>query len=388
MQSIIKALTPLLVAVFVLLFSRPSSIVAANQRNANTIELYSRQAEQALAAKNAAAAEPPLEALARLTPNDPGVNANLGTVYYMQGRYEQAVKRFRKALELDPRISGVRPLLGVCYADLGMWQEAVPLLAAAFQHPPNVGVGRLIGIELMGAYSSLGENFLALEVSEKLLQRYPNDAEILYRAGHLYGDRALEIMNQLVRVAPKSPWEHMAFAEALEDEKRYSLAIIEYRKVIAADPQMPGVHYGLGRALMMNSTDSRIAQDGAIKQFQLALEADPRDAGSDYELGEIYRRRGQVNEAEIYFARAVTISPGRAAAQIALARALIALQEPASALPHLRLAVKLSPQSATAHFLLAEVYKSQGSSADYQRELALYRKYSVQPFAGNNVGGP
>ncbi|MGH9378716.1 MAG: tetratricopeptide repeat protein, partial [Terriglobia bacterium] len=360
--------------------------LAGQQTNQSMIRRYSRQAEQALAEKNTDAAAAALEALARLTPDDPGVDANLGTVYYMQGRYEQAAVRFGSALKLDSQIPNVRPLLGICYAELGRPQEAIPILASAFQHPPNMGVGRLIGIELMGAYLSLDKNFEALEVSEELLKRYPNDPEILYRTGHMYGDRALQIMRRLVKVAPKSPWERMAFAEALEGEKRYALAIIEYRKVIATDAKMPDVHYRLGRALLLNSVDSKVAQDEAMKEFQQALGVDPRNAGAAYELGEIYRRRGQVKEAADYFSRAIRINPRRGEAQIALARALISLRKPAAALPHLRVAVQLNPQSAAAHFLLAEVYKSQGNSVDYKREMTLYQKYHGQPFAEKDAG--
>ncbi|MGH9403871.1 MAG: tetratricopeptide repeat protein [Terriglobia bacterium] len=371
---------------WILLFSWTSFGLAGQQAEKNAIRRYSQQAEQAMAEKNADAAAAALEKLVRLTPNDPEVDANLGTVYYMQSRYEQAAERFQRALELNPQMPNVQPLLGICYAELGRPQKAITILSVAFQHPPNPGVGRLIGIELMGAYQSLNENFEALEVSEELLKRYPDDPEILYRAAHMYGDQSLEIMRRLVKVAPNSPWKRMAFAEALEGEKRYDLAIIEYRKVIASDPKMPGVHYLLGRALVSNSPGSKEAQDEALKEFQQAIGADPRNAGAAYEIGEIYRRRGQIEQATLYFSSAAKINPRLEDAQVALARALISLQKPVEALPHLRVAIQLNPQNATAHFLLAEVYKAQGDSAAYQREMALYRKYRVQPSIGKVIG--
>lgn len=377
-----------IVSMLLLFLSWTSLNLAGQQTKQDMIQRYSQQAEQALAAKNASAAATALEALSRLTPNDPAVDANLGTVYYMQGRYKLAVERFQRALTLNPQIPNVRPLLGICYAELGQPQEAIPLLSPAFQRPPNEGVGRLIGIELMDAYHSLNENFEALEVSEELLKRYPNDPEILYRAAHLYGDRSLQVMGRLVKVAPNSPWKQMAFAEALEDEKRYDLAIIEYRKVIAADPAMPGVHDRLGTALLMNSKPGDDAQAEALKEFEEALAQDPRNADAEYEIAEIFRRRGQPTQAASHFSRAVEIKPDFEDAQIGLARALLDLHKPQKALPHLRAAVQLNPANAASHFLLARAYKSLGDETAYGRELALYQKYKAQPVSDSAAPEP
>lgn len=354
-----------------------SSRLSGQESRQSMVRRYSLQAQAALAARNADQAATALEALAHLTPNDPQVQANLGSVYYMQSRYEQAVESFERALKLNPQIPDVRPLLGICYAELDRPKDAIPLLAPAFENPPNKEVGRLIGINLMRSYKSLNQNFKALEVSEELLSRHPNDPEILYRAGHLYGDRALEIMQQLVKVAPKSPWKRMALAEALEGEKRYDLAIIQYRKLIAIDPNMPDVHYRLGRALLLNSVDSREAQNAALSELRQALAANPRNAAAAYEIGQVYRRRGDVQQAAEYFSLALKIRPYRQETQMALARALIALRKPGEALPHLRVAVRLDPEDSAAHFLLAEIYRSEGDSRDYDQEMALYRKYHV-----------
>ena len=357
---------------------------ARDQADEADIRRYTQQAQQAMAARNLEAAEDALEKLTHLTPNVPEVYANLGMIYYTQGRYAPAEESFRRALKLNPKIPNVSMMLAVCDAELGRPKEALPILEAAFRHPPNDEIGRTVGLELLGVYASLGPPLKALETIEALLARYPDDPEILYRASHVYGDRALQAMTRLADVAPESPWKQMAFAEALEAQKHYDLAVTEYQKVIASNAGIPGVHFRLGRALLLKAPDSAEARDQALKEFQQALASDPRNAGAEYEIGEICRRRGQREEAVSHFARAVEIDPRFEEAQIALARTLIDLHQPGDALTHLRAAVQLNPANEVTHYLLAAAYKAMGEAAESQRELALYQKYHARPFANES----
>jgi tetratricopeptide (TPR) repeat protein len=238
----------------------------------------------------------------------------------------------------------------------------------------------------MLAYWSLNQHIEALKVLEELLGRYPNDPELLYRASHFYGDRALQTMKRLVDVAPESPWKRLAFAEALEAQKRYDLAIIEYRKVITADSSMAGVHYKLGRALLLKAPDSKEARDESLKEFQQALAQDPRNA-AEYEIGEICRRRGQPEQAVDHFSRAIEIDPGVEDAEIALARTLIHLHKPKEALPHLQAAIYLNPANEVSHFLLAGAYRTLGDATNYLNEMALYQEYHIRPYADKSAGG-
>ena len=363
----------------ILMFS--PSLAVALQADGAAISRYSREAQQALAARDLEAARMALEKLAHLTPKVPEVYANLGSVYYSEGRYGDALESFQNALKLNPKIPNVALMVGICDAELGRPQEAMPILEPAFRRPPNTEIGRTIGLELLSVYSSLGQHTKALEVIEELLTRYPSDPEILYRAAHVYGDRALETTTQLAEVAPDSPWKRMAFAEALEAQKHYDVAITEYRKVIASNAGIPNVHFRLGRALLLRDPNSDQARDQALQEFQQAVAQDPRNAGAEYEMGEIYRRRGQREEAAAHFARAVEIDSRFEEAQVALARTLIDLKKPGDALPHLRAAVRLNPSNEVSHFLLAAAYKAMGNAAEFQQEMGLYQKYHVTPFA-------
>jgi predicted Zn-dependent protease len=67
------------------------------------------------------------------------------------------------------------------------------------------------------------------------------------------------------------------------------------------------------------------------------------------------------------------------------ARALVRLGKQTDALPDLMLAEKDSPREPTIHFLLANVYRSQGKTAEAQEEMRTYG--ALQREASAEVAG-
>lgn len=359
--------------------------IAAQQTDKAEIERYSQEAERALGKKNLAKAVVALEKLAQLTPDVAEVHGNLGMVYYTQGRFGEAAAALQRALKLNSRMTNAELMLGICFAELGRNKQAVPILEPAFRDPPDSQIGRLIGLELQRAYAGLQQYGKADGVSDELLNRYPNDAEILYHASRLHGDRALQLMTRLVDVAPNSVWVQLAFAQVHESEKQYDSAITQYRIALRMDPRLPGVHFSLGRALLLNSKTEK-SREEALREFEQELAIDPQNSNAEYEIGEIYRQQGQLEQAREHFLRAIQHHPEFEDADIALARILINLKKPREALPHLLAAIDVTPTNEVSHFLLATAYKSLGDSANHEKEMALFQKYHVRPYsAGSGV---
>jgi tetratricopeptide (TPR) repeat protein len=365
-----RALLPIWVA-----FALPAlcALAAAQQTREAEIRRLSQQAQEALAQQKLDEAASALEKLTKLTPEVPEVFANLGMVYYTEGRMSQAAENFQYALRLNPRIANVELMLGICYAEIGRSQEALPILEPAFRHLPDAPAGRLIGLELQRAYIALKRYDKADEVSDELLRRYPDDPEILYHVSRLHADRSYQIMVRLFEVARDSVWVILARAAVHENLKQYDLAIGEYRMVLQMDPRQLGVHYRLGRAMLLASQDAK-AKEEALNEFQQELSIDPQNSNAWYEMGEVYRREGQLQKALELFGKAVEFHPDFDEAEIALGRVLINLKKPQDALPHLLTAVRVNPENELPHFLLASVYKALGDATNHQKELALFQK--------------
>lgn len=345
--------------------------VTAQQRDAD-LDRYSDQARQALSAKKWSEAVAALEHLAELAPTVPQVQANLGMALFFEGRAEPALQAFERARKLDATLPQVDVMIGVCLAELGRYQEAVRILAPAFAQPADDETTRLIGLHLEKAYAELKQYDKAETTGEQLLMRYPKDPEILFQVSRLHADRSYQLMKQLMDAAPDSYWVHLAQAQVHESLGRYDLAQKEYRKVIAANPNAPGAHSGLGRAILNGPRDAQ-AMGEAAREFERELAISPGNALAEFELGEIARERGQLDAAREHFLKAVRYNPDLYEAQIGLARLLLKQGSPRDAVQHLELAAHLEPADTLPHYLLASAYKSLGDAAGAGRELDVYR---------------
>jgi tetratricopeptide (TPR) repeat protein len=177
----------------------------------------------------------------------------------------------------------------------------------------------------------------------------------------------------------------LARAEVYESQKHYDLAISEYRRVLKMDPRLPGIHFRLGRTFLLRSKDDA-ARDEAIHAFRKELDIDPHSSAAWYEIGEIYRQRGQLQEAVEPFSQAVKYHPKFEDAHIALGRTLLTLKRPQEALDYLLAAVNLNPTNGVTHYLLASAYRALGDNVNYGKEMALYQQYHARPYSDSTHG--
>jgi tetratricopeptide (TPR) repeat protein len=337
---------------------------------------YAAAGQQALAAGRYAEAQTDYEKLAKLEPGIAEIHATLAVIDFKLRDYELAVGEVQTAQRLKPSLPKLDSLLGMAQAELGRFAEALPGLEKGFKQSADAEVRRMCGLQLERAYTGLKRDSKAVEVAMELNRLYPDDPEILYQTGKIYGNFAFLTMQKLAQVAPSSVWRHQAAAEADESQGSYSLAVIEYRQVLALEPDRPGVHYRLGRTLLARSYQVTSAQDTAeaAKEFEQELQCDPTNANAAYELGEVRRKGGQFDEAQRLFESALRNYPNFEEAHLGLASVLLSLQKPELALPHLLKAVELNAQSEVAWYRLGQAQKALGNTAEQQKALAEYRR--------------
>lgn len=345
-------------------------------QQADAIEKYSEEGRRALQAGHFAEAEQSFEQLRKLEPGAAEVYVALGLIYYQQGKYDQAIPTLTRALKLKPNAPKVEALLSMSQSEMGRFTEAVPGLEKCFHQPPDPEVRRMCGLQLERADSSLQRDTKAVEVAMEMDRLYPNDPEVLYHSGRIYGNLAFVTVQRLAEVAPNSIWKQQAAAEAYESQGDLQAAIDAYHAVLAIDPQRPGIHYRVGRSLLTKARQSNSPADltAALQEFEAELSINPSNGNAAYEIAEIHRTAGELDQAATGFEQVLKLYPEFGEAQLGLAAVLMAQQKPDQALTHLKQAIALDPSNEVAWYRLSRAESMLGDQAEQSKAIAEFRR--------------
>ena len=345
---------------------------AARGATANLAEL-DRRAATAMAASDYPQAIALLEQIVKIQPNSAESYASLGLAYYSMARYDKAAESFRKSVSLNSRLPHTKAFLGMSEAENGHFQESLPLLEKAFATDTDKEIRRMVGLHLEQAYMGLEQPLRAGEVVQTLLRDYPDDPDVLYMASRLFYQLSSRSVAHLIEVAPNSFRVRQLMGDLLEASKQYGPAAVQYRKAIALEPSAPGLHYRLGRMLVLSSNDPA-AWEEARQAFQEELKIDPTYARCYVELAEMLRKQGGLDEAEKSFARGLSLSADLPEAQVGLGRIQVAQGRLTEALARFQEALRLAPTSDIALFELSRLYERLGRSQEAAAAKAAYER--------------
>jgi tetratricopeptide (TPR) repeat protein len=333
--------------------------------------LYSR-AQQALAAGQPERAENEFREMLRFEPNNAAVYANLGVIAYSRGDYNRAAQAFGRAIKLQPTLWNAQAFLGMSEMHLGESHAAQFALEKSFPRLEQPKLRNEVGMDLIGLYSQAGDVSKAVDVLRTLERLDPKDPDVLFTAYRTYSDMAARALAELAKVAPDSGRMHQILAQSLMSQNNFPGAIQQYRKALEINPHLPGIYFELGQAILANSTDEKARQQ-ARQDFLMALAADPRDANSEYELGEIAWLESDPRGALQDYTRALEFRPGFTEAQIGLGKVLTAMGQPQEALGYLLNAARQDPQNEMAHYHLAMTYRKLGRADAAEHEWVVFQ---------------
>ena len=122
--------------------------------------------------------------------------------------------------------------------------------------------------------------------------------------------------------------------------------------------------------------------DGAIANYRKALELEPNDAVTHYNLALALKYKGESREALKEFQAALQLQPKWAEAHYGIGAVWYDLQDQDAAVKELRTAEALDPLNPATHRLLARILAEQNNLADAEHELklALRLKPSVDTY--------
>jgi tetratricopeptide (TPR) repeat protein len=232
-----------------------------------------------------------------------------------------------------------------------------------------------VGLATVRCGLSLDQIDAAVNALLWLNREFPTDPDVLYVTTHAFTDLSGRSAMQLARTAPLSYQAHELNAETLETQGKWDEATAEYNLILKQQPDLPGIHYRLGRIILSRPATPTTPED-ARKEFQAELKIDPSNAGAEYVLGELARQAQQWEGAIEHFSRASKLDVNFADAFLGLGFSLNSAGRYAEAIPPLETGVKLQPANPTGHYQLTIAYGKTGRKQDAEREMALFQQTS------------
>jgi Tfp pilus assembly protein PilF len=340
--------------------------------SAEQLQSHARQAQEYLKSNQPDLAAREFRAMVALDPNNVDARGNLGVLLFFRGDFANAAQQLRAALQLQPTLWKIQALLGMCEKRIGETANAQFDLEKAFQQLTEEKIRVQTGMELIELYYGAGSLDKAAAVVSVLRQLKPTDIDILYTAHRIYLDLADESMLSITMLAPDSARMHQLMAHEAARQGNTEGAIAQYRQALKIDPKIPGLHFELAEALSGSKQPSDREQ--IEREYKAALAANPFDEKSECRLGDIAARQSYLKAAAAHYSRALELQPNDADANLGLAKTLIAMNQPAKAIPLLEHAAQLEPFNATVHYHLSLLYRKAGRTDDGRRELTEFRR--------------
>jgi tetratricopeptide (TPR) repeat protein/TolB-like protein len=280
---------------------------------------------------------------------------DLGLAYLGLSEPRLAFEVFRNLAESEEADALSHNNLGVALMRLDRISEAIE----AFERARELGTEEKTYLfNLAWAQWRAGKGALAFELFDELAASDPIDAETHFMLA------AAAVSQARPDVAERSRATALVLAPYLEgvDPRTVSnwerpLGAVERGSdlsSLSASIEIEEDVFGLMELLDARVLRARGRTEEAIQLLQRSLYRDPNDTGSRRELADIYRERGELQEALSELSILVWTEPS-AEAHVRLARVYLQMQEPGKAVEEVEKALELDPEHPGARGLRSEI---------------------------------
>ena len=236
---------------------------------------------------------------------------NIGAALQADGRYDDAVTHYERAVTLRPEYAPAINNLGTALRAAGRLDEAVAAYERALAAHPDFPEAHY---NLANALNDAGRGREAVRHFEIALATLPGSADV-----------------------------HNNLGVALAGDGRLDDAIAQFREAVRSEPESAKAHRNLGESLL-----ERGAVDDGVNELRRAAELAPDDGQLRYDVGSALLEAGRPEEAAAELREAVQRLPQSAEARNNLGIALGTLNRFDEAIAQFRDALRLNPAFADA----------------------------------------
>lgn len=270
---------------------------------------------------------------------------------------------------------------GIDLVSQGNCKDALALLKKSIPHLTDPQLKYSAEMASVRCAMSVNDVDSAVEGLVRLNREFPHNPEVLYVTAHFFSELANRASSEIAATAPDSYQAHELDAEAYESQGKWDEAVSEYNQILEKNPNLPGIHYRLGRIILVRPPTATTVDD-AKKEFEAELQIDPTNASAEYALGQIAQHAEQWDEAEDHYRKAAKIDEGFLEAFLGLGMSLNALGKFSDAVAPLEKYAKLQPADPAGHYQLAIAYARTGHKEQSDRQIALQRETEAKVVQG------
>lgn len=248
-----------------------------------------------------------LELAHKASPNVPEIQFNLGVLYGLAGRTQDAEEIFLKMLPAQQDNVNVLANLGRAQYANGKWKEAARSLEAASKLAPG---HHGILEQLAASLQMSGDLRGAEKAYRRALAINGASPEVHYNLGTLLSqkydvDGALSAYKQAVHLNPKHGLAQRNLGHLLSKAGRFEEAIDPHRQALRAFPGDANIAYDLGYALAVTGREHE-----AIKLLRSTHERNPDAPDFMTMISMAYFRAGDAGNAALWAEKALEARPG------------------------------------------------------------------------------
>ncbi len=282
----------------------------------------------------------------------------LGNLDLRSGRFADAERLIRRAIELEPDGAGFYNSLGNVLRAAGRTEEALAAYAEELRRRPDFAVAHhQLGLLLL----ETGQTDAALRAVQKAIYHAADFGAAYSTLGRIFNNlgRLEEAEQALTRARhfdPANAGTHFNYGHVARRKGDLQAAIDSFRRALKIDPKMQPAQRNLGMTLLAAGHSQE-----AIEPFEQALALNPRDPVAHFGLGVIFQERAMLEPAKRHFSEAVKLKADYADAHCNLAATHRSLGEFGPAKTHFRQALAAEAGHRAALSGLAAVLEMEGA---------------------------
>jgi tetratricopeptide (TPR) repeat protein len=362
-----------------------------------TLQRHLEAAKQAEQVRDYARAAEEYKELLSLRPQSAEICQNLGLVYHLQNKFQEAIPVFERALTLQPSLWGSSLFLGIDYYKTNQFAKALPALERALRSNPKDAETEArfwLGV----THLALRQFPEAIDDLQKRLDRSPNDIEVLYHLlqahsqystelfkqgsrgdsdparayqdqGNVQAGLTGQVLERMKKLDPNSYRIRQIEGEQFEKQEQYPKALEAYKSAFDAKPELPGLRFAIGSVYWKTRQF-----DEAKRWLEDELKRNPHHAMANYQLGNILVYRHNSAEAIPHLEQALFAQPQFMEIHRDLGKAYLQLEQYGKAIDHFKQVAEAEPDDDTIHVLLADAFRKQGRSEEESAEQKIFQE--------------